>query len=211
MQNAVIIHQPAPPVRQLVLLFHGVGATPEDLRPLGQALVPHLDRPWVVSVRSPHLSESGSGWQWFSVRGIDEANRPARVAQAMPGFVQTVRQWQRETGLGAAATTLIGFSQGAIMSLEATQEPGTIARRVIAIAGRFAQPPRVAPPHTRIHLMHGGEDAVVPSRLSAQAAQSLEALGAQVTLDLFPGLGHGIDARVLERVVQRIQEDAGAG
>ena len=138
MQDAVIIqHLDSPPQRprELVLLFHGVGSDAESLRPLGDALRGTLNHAWIVSVRSPEASELG-GWQWFSVQGITEANRPVRVAAAMPRFVETVRHWQREAGVDAAATTLIGFSQGAIMALESTQQGQPLARRVIAIAGR---------------------------------------------------------------------------
>ena len=92
------------------------------------------------------------------------------------------------------------------MSLEATQQTEPLAGRVIAIAGRFAQPPSVAPLSTTVHLMHGQEDRVVPSARSIDAVEQLRALGATATLDLFPRLDHGVDGRVLERVVQRMQE-----
>lgn len=208
MHDALIVQRPATTARRLVLLFHGVGASPEGLHPLGAAVARHAGDAWVISVRSPEPSDLGSGWQWFSVRGVDEANRPARVAAAMPGFVQTIQHWQREVGLGAADTTLIGFSQGAIMALESAQHGVPSAGRVIAIAGRFAQPPRLAPPQTSLHLMHGEQDTVMPCALSASALRQLHALGAKATLDLFPGLGHGIDPRVLNRVVERLQDRA---
>lgn len=38
MQDALIVHRPATATTQLILLFHGVGSSAEDLRPLGQAL-----------------------------------------------------------------------------------------------------------------------------------------------------------------------------
>jgi phospholipase/carboxylesterase len=206
MQDALIVQRPAATARYLVLLFHGVGASPEGLRPLGAAVARHFKDALVVSVRSPEASDFGSGWQWFSVRGVDEANRPARVAAAMPRFVQTIQHWQGETGLGPADTTLIGFSQGAIMSLEATQQDVPLAGRVIAVAGRFAQPPRLAPLQTALHLMHGDQDAVMPPALSARGVEQLQVLGSTATLDLFPGLAHGIDQRVLDRIVERMQD-----
>lgn len=208
MQDALIVQRPATTARHLVLLFHGVGASPEGLRPLGAAVARHFKDAWVVSVRSPEASDFGSGWQWFSVRGVDEANRPARVAAAMPRFVQTIQHWQRQTGLGAADTTLIGFSQGAVMLLEATQQDVPLAGRVIAIAGRFAQPPRLAPLQTTLHLMHGDQDKIMPPVLSAEAVERLNALGAKATLDLFPRLDHGIDQRVMDRVVERMLDRA---
>jgi len=38
MHDALIAHEPTTPARRLVLLFHGVGSSPEDLLPLGQAV-----------------------------------------------------------------------------------------------------------------------------------------------------------------------------
>lgn len=195
MQDDLIVHQPTVPARQLVLLFHGVGSSPEGLLPLGQVLA-RPDR-WVVAVRSPFASDMGGGWQWFSVRGVDEANRIERIAAVMPRFVQTVKDWQARTGLDASATALAGFSQGAIMALESTQQAPPIAARVFAMAGRFAQPPRLAPDGTALHFIHGEQDPVIAPAFSVAAAECLRALGAAPRVDLLPGLGHGIDGRVL--------------
>jgi phospholipase/carboxylesterase len=205
MSTALIVQRPSTPARQLILLFHGVGSSAENLRPVGQALAAHLPEAFVVSVQAPDTSDVGGGWQWFSVLGITEANRSARVAATMSRFVQTVQHWQQVSGVGTADTVLLGFSQGAIMALAATQQPVPLAGRIVAIAGRYAQPPQTAPAATRIHLMHGDADPVMPVRLGVEAQAQLQALGVEVTLDRFPGLGHGIDTRVLDRVVERLK------
>ncbi|MDZ4291426.1 MAG: esterase [Hydrogenophaga sp.] len=205
MQDDLIVHQPTVPARQLVLLFHGVGASPEGLLPLGQALA-RPDR-WVVAVRSPFASDMGSGWQWFSVRGVDEANRIERVVAVMPHFVQTVKDWQARTGLDASATALAGFSQGAIMALESTQHAPPLAARVVAMAGRFAQPPRLAPDGTALHFIHGEQDPVIAPAFSVAATERLRALGATARVDLLPGLGHGIDGRVLTLLSAALDPD----
>jgi phospholipase/carboxylesterase len=205
MQEALIIQRPAAQgagPRELVLLFHGVGANAKDLEPLGSILAQRRPQAAVISVQAPLATESGRGWQWFSVMGITEANRPARVTEAMPGFVGTVRHWQRQTGTEAASTTLIGFSQGAIMALESTQQPGQLASRVVALAGRLARPPRVAPAQVAVHLLHGEQDRVMPPTLAVDAAAQWRSLGGAATLDVFPSLGHGIDGRVALRVVE---------
>jgi phospholipase/carboxylesterase len=187
---------------QLLLLFHGVGSSAEDLSALGHALAELRSQSFVVSVRSPDPSDFGQGWQWFPVQGVTEANRPSRVAAAMPRFVEAVRAWQRESAIDAGATALVGFSQGAIMALESTQQPEPVATRVIAIAGRFAQPPRAAAPNVVLNLLHGEQDRVMSPALAADAATQWRALGGSATLDLFPGLGHGIDVRVVRRVAE---------
>lgn len=207
MQNDLILQRPqASDNAELLLLFHGVGSSAEDLAPLGQALASQRPKAWVISVRSPDRSDLGQGWQWFSVQGVTEANRPERIASVMPAFVERIHAWQRETGVGPLNTTLVGFSQGAIMALESTQLSGAsrIAARVIAIAGRFAQPPRINPENVAVHLLHGEQDQVMPIRLAMEAERELRSLGSSPTLDRFAGLGHGIDARVLQAIGRRL-------
>ena len=197
----LIVQRPAKP-SQLILLFHCVGSRPRDLAPLGEALAPRFPHALIVSVQAP--AASGRGWQWFSVQGITETNRPARVAAAMPGFVQAVSQWQAACAVAPAGTTLIGFSQGAIMALESTQQGGPPAALVIALSGRFAQPPQVAHGSIRTHLLHGDADYVMPVQGAVDALAQLQDLGAVATLDRFPGLGHGVDGRVVDAIVRRL-------
>ena len=209
--NDLVIHRPAPPPAgtpvPLVLLFHGVGSRAEDLRALGEVLADRLPAAYVVSVQSPDRSDLGAGWQWFSVRDITEENRTERIAQAMPRFVDTVRQWQSASGATPSSTTLLGFSQGAIMALASTQTSDPPAGRIAAIAGRFAAEPAVAPQATTVHLLHGDEDGVVPFRHSVAAAAKWQALGGSATLDLIPGLGHGIDGRLVESLLARLTQN----
>jgi phospholipase/carboxylesterase len=158
----------------------------------------------IVSLQAPEAA--GPGRQWFSIQGVTEVDRPARVAAAMPAFLQVLRQWQEACAIGPERTTLIGFSQGAIMALESAQLEGPPAQRVIALSGRFARPPRVAHASVRTHLMHGDADAVMPVLLAIDALAQLQGLGATATLDRFPGLGHSIDTRVVDAIVRRLHE-----
>lgn len=195
---------------QLVLLFHGVGSSAQDLAPVGQALAQARPRATVVSVEAPHPSQWGRGKEWFSVVGVTEENRPHRIAQAMPLFLQTIAHWQGVTDIAPDRTVLLGFSQGAIMSLESTQaslELAGPAHTVISLAGRFATPVRRAPADVRLHLIHGEQDGVVQTKWSVEAANQWQALGSAVTLDLVPGLGHGIDARALRHVVEHLSRE----
>lgn len=210
MQTDLVLQQPrgVPTASaELLLLFHGVGSNADDLRPLGCALAAHRPDTWVVSVRAPLASDFGTGWQWFSLQGVTEQNRPERVATAMPAFLKRVQAWQHETGVTAEHTTLVGFSQGAIMALESTQQDGQpLASRVVAIAGRFAQPPRRCPSAAAVHLMHGDQDRVMPVELAVDAERHLQALGACSTLDRFATLGHAIDAQVVEAIAMRMSQ-----
>jgi phospholipase/carboxylesterase len=195
-QGAASPGQPNAPL----LCFHGVGASAEDLRPLAARLAQRQPHAWVVIVQSPDPSDLGGGRQWFSVRGVTDTNRAERVAAAMPGFIAAVTRWQQRSGSDAAHTTLLGFSQGAIMALATVQLAQPVAGRVVAMAGRLAGPLLPRPIPTRIHLLHGQADGIVPAEASVVAHAQLAAAQADVTLDLFPGLGHGIDARMMARL-----------
>jgi phospholipase/carboxylesterase len=205
MANSIVIQRPTGRATSLVLLFHGVAASADDLLPLGQFVARVHPQAMVVSVNAPQASDLGRGYQWFSVLGVTEQNRPERVAQAMPSFEATLAHWQHHAGVGAERTVLIGFSQGSIMALESTQRTPELAHRVVAVAGRFAKPPRVAPA-AAIHLLHGEQDPVIPASQSREAEALLRQLGAVVTADFFPALGHGIDGRLADRVLALLAE-----
>lgn len=191
MQTAqnLIIQRPTEPADALVLLFHGVGATAQSMAPVGQWFATHNPRALVASLAGLDPSDISDGRQWFSIQGVTEANRQDRVDEAMPRFMATIAQWQKTTGLAASRTTLVGFSQGAIMALEASKLMPVPAHRIVAIAGRYASLPTHAPA-AALHLLHGSADTVMPVALAEAAAQRLAHLGAHATLDVVPGVGH---------------------
>jgi phospholipase/carboxylesterase len=184
-------------------LVQGVGASAANLVPLARLITGQQPDAMVVSVSAAHPSAFGGGREWFSVAGVTEENRPGRVAQAMPSFEGAVTKWQAEAGVGTPQTTLIGFSQGAIMSLEATQVTA-LAARVIGLSGRFAQPPRRAPAGVVFRFIHGEVDPVIAPRFSVEAAERLRALGADATAQIVPGLAHGIDERAAQLVLEAL-------
>lgn len=92
------------------------------------------------------------------------------------------------------------------MSLASTQLAPPPALRVAAIAGRFPAAPARPLDGGLVHLLHGEQDGMMPVDLSRQAQTQLQALGTATTLDTFAGLGHGLDQRVLQRLVQRLAE-----
>ena len=203
MSADLLLQAPAAP-RRLFLLFHGVGATPQDLVPLGQRLAEVFPDAAVVSVAGPDPSDLGRGLQWFSVVGVTEANRPQRIAATLPRFVATVQGWQQRLGVAAADTALLGCSQGAIMSLAASELPQAPAARVVSLSGRYPTLPTRAPAGVRIHFLHGAADPVIPAAQAQAAAAALQELGAEVTLDILPGLAHGISRATEERLLQRL-------
>jgi phospholipase/carboxylesterase len=203
-QNAHVIQQPPHPAAQLILLFHGVGADAQSMREPGERLAAEFPQAMVVSVAAYQPSDISNGFQWFSVIGITEENRTARVISAMPAFKACVAHWQQVAGVDATATALIGFSQGAIMALEATKQVEPLASRVFAISGRFATLPEVAPGDTTIHFLHGKTDTVMPFSHTVMAAHHLRDLGADITAEVLPFIGHEMHPDFVELVVSKI-------
>ncbi len=202
--EAIVVQAAPAGARQLFLLFHGYGADAGDLVPLGERLAAAFPQATVVSLGAPEPMGYPGGRQWFSLDGIDDDNRPARVAAAMPAFLAAIRDWQRRSGVAPAGTALVGFSQGSTMVLEASVTQPAPAGRAVAIAGRFARLPAAVPTDVTVHLLHGRDDEIVPHRHTVEAARRLLDLGGDVTADVRPSVGHEIPEETVALVLQRL-------
>lgn len=199
-----VVQSPATPAEQLILLFHGVGDNPKAMGEIGSYFAKEFPQALVVSIGSPFTCGNGEGREWFSVQGITEENRPQRIAEVMPKFIEVVRYWQSHSGVSDAATALVGFSQGSIMSLEAMKAEPRLAGRVVAFSGRFAQLPDAHFGESVVHLLHGETDGVI-ALAHAQAAEArLKALGSDVTLDIEPSVGHAINQGMMDNALARL-------
>ena len=203
-QNAHVIQQPQLPAAQLILLFHGVGSDARPMQPLAERLAAEFAQAMVVIVAAPYRADSGTGFQWYPVVDITEENRVARIAAAMPAFEACVVHWQQLAGVQAAATALIGFSQGANMALEATKRVTPLAARVFALSGRFASLPQTAQAGTTIHFLHGKADDITPFQHAVAAAHHLRDLGADMTADVLPFIGHEIHPDFVDLVLLKL-------
>ena len=112
---------------------------------------------------------------------------------------------QQASGASVESTALVGFSQGAIMVLEAAQAQPHLAGRVIAFAGRYAKLPTAAPERTTLHLFHGKQDDVIHYSHTVHAAERLVQLGADLTADVVPFTGHGISEELQDLLVERLR------
>jgi phospholipase/carboxylesterase len=203
--GSVVVQQAVSRPEQLILMFHGMGGTAEGLVPLGRVLAAAFPASTVVSVAAPNPSGTMGGREWFPIGGITEENRVERVAAAMPAFLAEVRAWQQAADVTATATALVGFSQGAIMALEASATPESPAGRIVAMAGRYAKLPEHAPSHTTIHMISGKEDPVIHYRHAIEAAHRLRGLGGDVTADVIPFVGHTITDDMAALAVERLR------
>jgi phospholipase/carboxylesterase len=192
--------------RQLYILLHGVGKDASDLLSLADKIQVVYPEAAFFIPDAPHPFDGGvTGRQWFSIRGVTEENRPARIKEAMPYLYDLVRDAQAEAGVFPQETALIGFSQGAFLALEYAAKYDGGVGRVLAFSGRYATLPARAPQLTTLHLFHGEEDKVVPVEHVYAAYQHLATLRGDATLDVASLTGHEINDALVNRAIQRLQ------
>lgn len=207
---SLIIQEPAETAAQLIVLCHAAGADAASLLPLGERLGEAFPQATIVSLQADTPAATPQGFEWFATADIADAadgtdeNRAARVAQAVAALQTAVGDWQARSGVPAAATALIGVSQGAEMVLEASKLQPMLASRVVAMGGRFTTLPDVPPAVTTIHFLHGKLDAVVPYSHSVIAAHHLRDMGCDITAEVVPFVGHELHPDLIELTITKL-------
>lgn len=185
--------------KSLVFLLHGYGADGNDLLGLADVLAPHLPHSAFIAPDAPEPCRgSPMGRQWFPIPWLDgssEVDAGEGLAQAADDLNAFLDAQMKVEGLGPAAVALIGFSQGAMMSLHvAPRRPHALAG-IVAISGRLLGPERLAAEakvKPSVLLIHGDQDPVVPFADMGAAGNALTAAGFEVWGHVMRGTGHGI-------------------
>lgn len=183
----------------LVVLLHGYGADGNDLLGLGDVLAPHLPNTAFVAPDAPEpCAGNPFGRQWFPIPWLDgsseEAARAGLLAAAedLNGFLEARLA---DEGLEPGALALVGFSQGAMMSLHVAPRRDAPVAAIVAISGRLLVPEllaaeaKVKPP---VLLIHGDQDPMVPFAEMDLAGQALVSAGFETYAHVMKGTGHGI-------------------
>lgn len=198
----------------LIVFLHGYGADGADLLGLADVLAPHLPGAAFVAPDAPEdCAAGGFGYQWFPIPRFDgstDAERDAGIAAAVNDLNGFFDARLAGEGLTIDRLALVGFSQGAMMSLEVAPRRDQAMAAVVAISGRLMRPEalaseaRVKPP---ILLIHGDQDAVVPFDEMARAGDALVAAGFQTYGHVMQGTGHGIAQDGLQVALQFLKEN----
>lgn len=196
--------------RHLVILLHGLGADGNDLIGLAQywaRLVPDAE---FVSPDAPFPCDMAPyGYQWFSVQDRTPAAMLAGVRAAAPILDAYIDEELAKRGLTESETTLVGFSQGTMMSLYVGLRRDKPVAGILGFSGRLigaellAEEIRSRP---RTLLVHGTADPVVPFESLAHAETALKAAGVPVETVTCYGIEHSIDAEGLQRGGAFLQE-----
>jgi phospholipase/carboxylesterase len=194
-----------------VVVLHGWGAPGDDLVPLAEALM----RPGVrFFVPAAPLAEMGGGRAWWH---LDPNTRPphASTDQLAPGFGPSPTVVAARAAVQALIATvvdrygpttvaLLGFSQGAMLSIDVGLAGAPDVQLVVAMSGVLLMDSVAAltaphPTRPRFLLSHGRQDPVVPFANGTRAKDLLEKHGFSVTWRPFEG-GHEIPSPVLADV-----------
>lgn len=197
----------------LVIFLHGYGADGADLLGLADVLAPHLPGVAFVAPDAPERCVGGGfGFQWFPIPWLDGSPQAAAeaglvaAAEDLNGFLDA--QLAAE-GLTPDRLVLVGFSQGAMMSLHVAVRRAEPVAGVVAISGRLLAPERLeadAVSKPPVLLVHGDQDPVVPFADMGKAGDALVAAGFQTFGHVMRGTGHGIAPDGLGVALQFIKE-----
>lgn len=198
--QSVRLNSLSPTPTVLVIMFHGVGANPESLQPLAEYLKSQSqDIAASIPAGFDQSPFNPAGFQWFSINGVTDENRQSRVDAVMQCFDQLIRDEAKRFNVALNQVILLGFSQGAIMSLEWLKQSDQPIAGIVAMSGRFATlpdnqelPAKQPLPVTPVCLIHGADDLVIPTLHSQQSNAALRANKHQVELHLLPGTAHQI-------------------
>jgi phospholipase/carboxylesterase len=195
--------QPSAGSPPLLLLLHGLGSSERDL--IG--LAPELDgRFYCVSARAAYTLEAGS-YAWFHTRFTAEGPiiEPEEAEQSRLGILRFIDEALETFGLDAKQVYLMGFSQGAIMSLSvALTRPDKVAG-VVAMSGRILPevlPRMAAPDQLRglpLFVAHGTADGVLPIKHGRASRDLLSRLPVKLSYREYP-VGHEVTQESLNDI-----------
>jgi predicted esterase len=183
--------------RGAMVMLHGRGATAESVL----TLVPALG-----IADFAYLAPQAGGNSWWPQSFL------APIPQNEPGISSAVRAVEdvltrvEAAGVPADRTVLLGFSQGACLAAEFAARHASRYGGVASLSGGLIGPngtPRDYPGSldgTPVFLGCSDVDSHIPAERVRLSAEVLERLGGEVTMRLYPGMGHTIIEDELEAV-----------
>jgi phospholipase/carboxylesterase len=189
-QPVLFMGEPLGQARAAMVMVHGRGATAEDILELAV----ELNRPGFA-----YLAPQAANNSWYpqSFLAPIASNEPW-LSSAL-ARLSTVLQRVEEGGIPRERTILLGFSQGACLALEFAARHAQRYGGIAALSGGLIGPdgtPRDYPGSfagTPVFLGCSDRDPHIPKERVQQSAEVLRRLGADVTMRLYPNMGHTVN------------------
>lgn len=189
-QPLVLAGEPLGSARAAMVMVHGRGATAQDIL----TLTPDLQWPGFV-----YLAPQAAGNAWYpnSYLAPLPSNEP-ELSSAL-AVIASLFDQLTQVGIPAERTIILGFSQGACLSLEYVARNAKRYGGVVGLSGGLIGPegtPRDYPGSlagTPVFLGCSDMDPHIPKELVEQAAEVLRQSGGNVTTRLYAHMDHTVN------------------
>lgn len=189
-QPVLAAGEPLDRAQAALIMVHGRGATAESILTLADELA----QPGFV-----YLAPQAAGYTWYpnSFMAPIPSNEPGISSglAVLAGLVDHLAK----AGLPAERTMLLGFSQGACLSLEFTARHAQRYGGVAGLSGGLIGPDGTPRDYagslagTPVFLGCSDVDFHIPKERVEHTAEVLRRLGGDVTMRLYPGMGHMVN------------------
>ena len=179
----------------LFVLIHGYGSNEEDLFSFANDLPENAH---IISVRALHNTQFG-GFAWYDINFVDN-EKWTDVEQAIESrdkLVKFIDAIIAQENLDADNVTLMGFSQGAILSYAISLNYPEKIKNVAILSG-YPESKIIADfnqtadfSHLNFFVSHGTEDVVLPIDLGKMGEEFLNSLNIKFEYHEYRS-GHGI-------------------
>jgi len=175
-----------------VVCLHGRGTTGKDLMPIAEEIaIPSLR--WIFPDAPLPFPDGFEGRMWYA----SPPDQDAGIRESRILLTELLNQLIVEDSIPSRQIVLMGFSQGAVMSLDVGIRFPIPLAGLVALSGFLYSPEAVpeekspASTGTPILLVHGIADPVVSVEGSRQALTTLRKEGYRVDLQEYP-MGHEV-------------------
>lgn len=180
----------------LLLLLHGYGSNEADLFSFASELP---DEYYVVSARAPYDLQYGS-YAWYAINFDAGENKFSDIEQAIQSrdlIATFIDELLATYPIDSEQVTIIGFSQGSILSYAVALSFPEKIKQVVAMSGYIN--PEMAVEHfagndfsnLRIFASHGTVDQVIPVDWARKVKPFLDHLKIENIYKEYP-VGHGV-------------------
>jgi len=180
----------------LLLLLHGYGSNDADLFSFATELP---DEYYVVAARAPYDLQYGS-YAWYAINFDADENKFSDVEQAKESrdlIVKFIAELVQTFPIDDQNITLVGFSQGSILSYAVALSYPEKIKRVVAMSG-YVNPEMAVNNYAQndfsnlsIFASHGTADQVIPIDWARKVKPFLDELKVENTYKEYP-VGHGV-------------------
>ena len=180
----------------LLLLLHGYGSNEADLFSFAEELPENY---YIISARAPYDMQYGS-YAWYAINFDADQNKfsdneQARISRDL--IAKFIDELIQAYPIDSNNVSLIGFSQGSILSYAVALSYPEKVQKVVAMSG-YLNLEIVAEDYLKnsfnnlkIFASHGTVDQVIPVEWARKTPAILQNLGIAVTYKEYP-VGHGV-------------------